>query len=162
MRQSLGFSFISPCSHSFQCDYPQSNGRHHLMDSVERYKANSLAFRPESAPTVLDMSPDGSLSGPPSVRTSDLGDMHRGQFSVKKYFQVKLVAGARIPNIFDSETWRFWYRSLKRKWKLVVCWNIPSVKMSLKWKQLADMLTLPFKILSNNGAMAQYRCSQGG
>lgn len=56
-----------------ECDYPQSNGRHHLMDSVERYKA----FRPESAPTVLDMSPDGSLSGPPSVRTSDLGDMHR-------------------------------------------------------------------------------------
>lgn len=49
------------------------------MDSVERYKA----FRPESAPTVLDMSPDGSLSGPPSVRTSDLGDMHRGKAEVR-------------------------------------------------------------------------------
>ena len=63
-----------------QCDYPQSNGRHHLLENCEQYKVNSSGgFRPESAPTVLDMSPDGSLSGPPSVRTSDLGDMHRGE-----------------------------------------------------------------------------------
>ena len=60
-----------------QCDYPQSNGRH-VIENGERYKVNSMVFRPESAPTVLDMSPDGSLSGPPSVRTSDLSDMHRG------------------------------------------------------------------------------------
>jgi hypothetical protein len=61
------------------------------MDNVERYKVNSsLGFRPESAPTVLDMSPDGSLSGPPSVRTSDLGDMHRGQFVRKKSLNVPL------------------------------------------------------------------------
>jgi uncharacterized C2H2 Zn-finger protein len=62
-----------------ECDYPQSNGRHLGMENgSERYKVNSsMAFRPESAPTVLDMSPDGSLSGPPSVRTSDLSDMHR-------------------------------------------------------------------------------------
>jgi hypothetical protein len=51
-----------------------------MENGSERYKVNSsMAFRPESAPTVLDMSPDGSLSGPPSVRTSDLSDMHRGE-----------------------------------------------------------------------------------
>ena len=51
-----------------------------MLENGERYKVNSsMVFRPESAPTVLDMSPDGSLSGPPSVRTSDLNDMHRGK-----------------------------------------------------------------------------------
>jgi len=33
-----------------------------------------LMFRPESAPTVLDMSPDGSLSGPPSLSNCHQGD----------------------------------------------------------------------------------------
>ena len=42
-------------------------------------RRGSLVFRPESAPTVLDMSPEGSLSGPPtSVRSNhDLIDGHR-------------------------------------------------------------------------------------
>lgn len=63
-----------------ECEYPQTNGRH-LIENGERYKSvnSSLDFRPESAPTVLDMSPDGSLSGPPSVRTSDLTDLHRDE-----------------------------------------------------------------------------------
>jgi hypothetical protein len=42
----------------------------------ERYRRHSLIFRPESAPTVLDMSPDGSMSGPPSVRNMDLSEGH--------------------------------------------------------------------------------------
>ena len=46
---------------------------------AERYPGRSIGFRPESAPTVLDMSPEGSLSGPPSVRNMDLNEMsHRG------------------------------------------------------------------------------------
>ena len=36
-------------------------------------------FRPESAPTVLDMSPEASLAGPPSVRGADHGVDHRGE-----------------------------------------------------------------------------------
>lgn len=40
-------------------------------------RRNSHMFRPESAPTVLDMSPDNSLSGPPSVvRSLDLNNGH--------------------------------------------------------------------------------------
>ena len=36
-------------------------------EAAERYRRSSLSvFRPESAPTVLDMSPENSLSGPPS------------------------------------------------------------------------------------------------
>ena len=37
-------------------------------EAAERYRrSGSLSvFRPESAPTVLDMSPENSLSGPPS------------------------------------------------------------------------------------------------
>lgn len=57
------------------------------MENIERYKVNSstscLTFRPESAPTLLDLSPEGSLSGPPSVRTTDLNDLHRGTFRPK-------------------------------------------------------------------------------
>merc|ERR1712018_778715 len=43
---------------------------------AERYPGRSIGFRPESAPTVLDMSPEGSLSGPPSVRNMDLNEMN--------------------------------------------------------------------------------------
>ncbi len=48
----------------------QQNGVRHVSDeeSGDRYRMSSLVFRPESAPTVLDMSPECSLSGPPSVR----------------------------------------------------------------------------------------------
>jgi len=54
-------------------------------------------FRPESAPTVLNMSPECSLSGPPSVRAADNGEdyhghmMHNGEElsdSVAKAFSV--------------------------------------------------------------------------
>jgi len=38
------------------------------VDLLRYSRRSSLVFRPESAPTVLDMSPEGSLSGPPSVR----------------------------------------------------------------------------------------------
>eukprot|EP00095_Tigriopus_kingsejongensis_P012309 maker-scaffold284_size223161-snap-gene-1.23 protein:Tk12309 transcript:maker-scaffold284_size223161-snap-gene-1.23-mRNA-1 annotation:"dna transcription factor activity" len=50
---------------------------------VPQFRRNSLSqftvFRPESAPTVLDMSPDGSLSGPPTImRNSEhSNDSHR-------------------------------------------------------------------------------------
>ena len=48
--------------------------------AAERFRrSNSLVFRPESAPTVLDMSPENSLSGPPSVRTLDLSESHDGE-----------------------------------------------------------------------------------
>lgn len=46
-------------------------------EAAERYRVGSLVFRPESAPTVLDVSPECSLSGPPSVRNADLSDVHR-------------------------------------------------------------------------------------
>ncbi len=44
----------------------------------DRYRHNSLVFRPESAPTVIDMSPDGSLSGLPSVRNMEVGEHRAG------------------------------------------------------------------------------------
>ncbi len=55
-------------------DYSGQNGRAQDDESGERYRINSLVFRPESAPTVLDMSPECSLSGPPSARNSDFND----------------------------------------------------------------------------------------
>ena len=52
----------------------------------EHQRQQRLTFRPESAPTVLapgvlDMSPDGSLSGPPSHAGHDLSDP-MGRFNV--------------------------------------------------------------------------------
>jgi predicted RNA-binding Zn-ribbon protein involved in translation (DUF1610 family) len=53
----------------------------------DRYPVRSLGFRPESAPTVLDMSPEGSLSGPPSVRNMDLSDMAHRDDEVHGHFE---------------------------------------------------------------------------
>jgi len=41
-------------------------------EEAEQQRRERLAFRPESAPTLLDMSPEGSLSGPPSIRSYDV------------------------------------------------------------------------------------------
>jgi len=53
---------------------------------AERYPGRSIGFRPESAPTVLDMSPEGSLSGPPSVRNMDLNEMNHRDDEVHGHF----------------------------------------------------------------------------
>ncbi|TRY61057.1 hypothetical protein TCAL_07968 [Tigriopus californicus] len=51
----------------------------HEDDEVQFRPRSLSVFRPESAPTVLDMSPDASLSGPPSLRNSEISnDGHRG------------------------------------------------------------------------------------
>ena len=54
-------------------------------EEADRFRRGSIGgFRPESAPTVLDMSPEGSLSGPPSVRDID---NHRGDDEIHSHFQ---------------------------------------------------------------------------
>lgn len=61
-----------------EAEFNNCNGRQPEEDEESRkYRRGSLIFRPESAPTVLDMSPDNSMSGPPSVRNMDMCDSHR-------------------------------------------------------------------------------------
>merc|ERR1719228_3267037 len=62
----------------FQPDQSEMNSRGRDTEN-EHQRRERLTFRPESAPTVLapgvlDMSPDGSLSGPPSHAGHDLSD----------------------------------------------------------------------------------------
>jgi len=62
----------------FQPDQSEVGGRVRETEN-ENQRRERLTFRPESAPTVLapgvlDMSPDGSLSGPPSHAGHDLSD----------------------------------------------------------------------------------------
>ena len=67
----------------------RSNGhaeRGNEDSEAERYPGRSVGFRPESAPTVLDMSPEGSLSGPPSVRNMDLNEMNHRDDEVHGHF----------------------------------------------------------------------------
>lgn len=56
---------------------------HDLKTGLDFYKANSsninnTTFRLDPAVTDLDMSPEETLSEPPSVRTSDINDLNRG------------------------------------------------------------------------------------
>ena len=56
-------------------------------ESNDRFSRGRPGFRPESAPTVLNMSPECSLSGPPSVRAGEASNseefhghmMHNGE-----------------------------------------------------------------------------------
>jgi len=62
----------------FQPEQSEMNSRGRDTEN-EHQRRERLTFRPESAPTVLapgvlDMSPDGSLSGPPSHTGHDLSD----------------------------------------------------------------------------------------
>lgn len=61
----------------FQPDHLEAH--HPRGEESEVARRERLTFRPESAPTVLDMSPEGSLSGPPSQHgDSHLGHSHSG------------------------------------------------------------------------------------
>lgn len=56
-------------------EYVISNGRGHVDDeeSNDRFSRGRPGdFRPESAPTILNMSPECSLSGPPSIRNASM------------------------------------------------------------------------------------------
>jgi len=68
-------------------------------ESNDRFSRGRPGFRPESAPTVLNMSPECSLSGPPSVRAGEASNseefhghmMHNGEEiseSVAKAFSI--------------------------------------------------------------------------
>ncbi len=53
-----------------------ANGRE---EAEERFRRASLAgYRPDSAPTVLDISPEGSLQGPPTSESGRNGEEHEG------------------------------------------------------------------------------------
>ena len=62
-------------------------------EAAERYRRSSLSvFRPESAPTVLDMSPENSLSGPPSSVGGRGGNVDLIDRSVEiKHFSTHLI-----------------------------------------------------------------------
>jgi len=46
-----------------------------MREESESMRRQRLAFRPESAPTLLDMSPEGSLSGPPTAHRGEHGEI---------------------------------------------------------------------------------------
>jgi len=70
--------------HHMEGEYPISNGRggHHEHDeeSNDRFSRGRPGdFRPESAPTVLNMSPECSLSGPPSIRNANMNEVGQSE-----------------------------------------------------------------------------------
>ena len=78
----LSGRFSQLLSH-FQGDYNSRNVSRGPGDedeeSNDRFcRGRPGGFRPESAPTVLNMSPECSLSGPPSVRAADNGEDYHG------------------------------------------------------------------------------------
>ena len=68
-------------------------------ESNDRFSRGRPGFRPESAPTVLNMSPECSLSGPPSVRAGEASNseefhghmMHNGEELSGKWLNSSLV-----------------------------------------------------------------------